>query len=294
MEIRILRYFWTIAEEGNISRAADLLHITQPTLSRQLRELEEELGTVLFYRDKKQLVLTEAGTFLKDRAEEILSLTDKTEQAFMDQKKQLFSGHISIGCVEADNSDTLALMLEEMVQDYPQVTFHIFSGTSDDITEKLDKGLIDLAILLEPIAVEKYEGITLPRTEKWGIVVSKDSFLADKKVMRPEDLMGVPLLCSARKEIQQMIADWMGTPLEQLNITGTYNLIFNIFSLVENRVGSALAIEGAIGNRYADEITFIPLSPAIETKCVAAWKKNRSFSPVVHEFIQRMKHAFKA
>lgn len=294
MEIRILRYFWTIAEEGNISRAAELLNITQPTLSRQLKELEEELGTALFYRDKKQMVLTDAGTFLKDRAEEILSLTDKTEQAFIDQKKQLFSGHISIGCVEADNSDTLALMLEEMVQDYPQVTFHIFSGTSDDITEKLGKGLIDLAILLEPISTDKYERMTLPRTEKWGVLVSNDSFLAQKQKMLPEDLIGVPLLCSARKEVQEMLADWMNTSTEQMNIAGTFNLIFNVFSLVENRVGSALTIEGAVLNLHVKNLTFIPLFPAIETKCVVAWKKNRSFSPVVSEFIQRMKNAFQA
>ncbi|MFB4473517.1 LysR family transcriptional regulator [Virgibacillus necropolis] len=244
MEIRVLRYFWTIAEEGSISRAAELLHITQPTLSRQLRELEEELGTELFYRENKQMTLTEAGVFLKDRAQEILSLTDQTEQAFMDQKKQLFSGHISIGCVEADNSDTLAMMLGEMVRDYPQVTFHIFSGTSDDITEKLDKGLIDLAVLLEPIPTDKYERIILPRTEKWGLLVSNESFLAQKKKMVPEDLIGVPLLCSARKEVQKMIADWMNVSIEQMNIVGTYNLIFNVFSLVENRVGSALTIDG--------------------------------------------------
>ncbi|WP_339285033.1 LysR family transcriptional regulator [Oceanobacillus sp. FSL K6-3682] len=294
MEIRILRYFWTIAEEGSVSRAAELLHITQPTLSRQLKELEEELGTELFYREKKQLHLTEAGVFLKDRAEEILSLTDKTEQAFFDQKKQLFSGHISIGCVEADNSDTLTMMLEEMVSDYPQVTFHIFSGTSDDITEKLDKGLIDLAILLEPIALDKYERMTLPRTEKWGVLVSNDSFLAQKKQMSPEDLAGVPLLCSGRTEVQKMIADWMGVSVERINIAGTFNLIFNVFSLVENRVGSALAIEGAVINGNARNVTFVPLSPEIETKCVVAWKKNRSFSPVVNEFIQRMKHAFEA
>ncbi|WP_328149770.1 MULTISPECIES: LysR family transcriptional regulator [Bacillaceae] len=294
MEIRVLRYFWTIAEEGSISRAAELLHITQPTLSRQLRELEEELGTELFYRENKQMTLTEAGVFLKDRAQEILSLTDQTEQAFMDQKKQLFSGHISIGCVEADNSDTLAMMLGEMVRDYPQVTFHIFSGTSDDITEKLDKGLIDLAVLLEPIPTDKYERIILPRTEKWGLLVSNESFLAQKKKMVPEDLIGVPLLCSARKEVQKMIADWMNVSIEQMNIVGTYNLIFNVFSLVENRVGSALTIEGSVMSRHVKNLTFVPLYPTIETECVVAWKKNRSFSPVVNEFIRRMKNAFEA
>ena len=139
MEIRLLKYFYTIAEEGTISQAAEVLHITQPTLSRQLKELEDELGTALFTRDNRKMVLTEAGLFLKSRAEEILSLTDQTMQAFEDRKKHLFSGHFTIGCVEADNSDTLSLILEEFINDYPDVRFHIHSGTGDDISDRLEK-----------------------------------------------------------------------------------------------------------------------------------------------------------
>lgn len=294
MEIRLLRYFLTIATEETISQAAKVLHITQPTLSRQLKELEEELGAELFTRERRKLELTEAGLLLRDRAQEILALTDKTEQEFMDQKKQLFSGHIAIGCVEADNSDTLAMMLEEFVSEYPQVTFHIFSGTSDVITEQLDKGLIDLAILLEPVATEKYERIVLPREETWGILVHKCSFLARKDEIEPEDLLGVPLLTAARKEVQGMIADWVGVHFDQLNVIGTYSLIFNVFALVENHVGSAVTIEGSTTYHHSDQLKFIPLNPEIKTHCVVAWKKNRIFSPVVKEFIQRFKHAFEA
>ncbi len=140
MELRVLRYFYTIAEQGNISQAAAVLHITQPTLSRQLKELEDELKTQLFIRNKRQLTLTDAGLFLKSRAEEILQLTQQTTQEFEDRRSELFSGHISIGCVEADNSDTLAMILEDFVADYPQVTFDIFSGNSEIITDRLDKG----------------------------------------------------------------------------------------------------------------------------------------------------------
>lgn len=179
MEIRVLRYFWTIVEENSVSKAAEQLHITQPTLSRQLRELETELGTELFTREKNRLKLTEAGLFLKSRAEEILSLTQRTEQEFEDQKKLLFSGNISVGCVEADNSDTLSMMLEEFVADYPEVTFNIYTATGDDITDLLDKGLIDLAILLEPVDTAKYNKIVLPRVERWELLVSNTSFLAD-------------------------------------------------------------------------------------------------------------------
>nr|WP_263314612.1 LysR family transcriptional regulator [Mammaliicoccus sp. Marseille-Q6498] len=294
MDIRILKYFCTIADEKSISQAANVLHITQPTLSRQLKELEDELGTALFYREKKQMFLTEAGIFLKNRAEEILYLTSQTEKDFLDQKKELFSGHISIGCVEADNSDTLAMMLEEMVRDYPQITFNIFSGTSDDITERLDKGIIDLAILLEPTNTLKYEKIVLPRSEKWGILVSKESFLSEKDEIEPEDLIGVPLMCSGRTEIQKMLSNWIGIPFSEMNIVGTFNLIFNVIPLVENRLGNALTIKGAGADWYNKSVEFIPLSPSIETQCVVAWKKSRSLSPAVNEFINRMKYAFEA
>lgn len=294
MDIRLLKYFCTIAEEKSISRAANVLHITQPTLSRQLKDLEISLDTKLFYREQKEMHLTEAGIFLKNRAEEILYLTEQTEKDFIHQKAILFSGHISIGCVEADNSDTLAMMLEELISDYPQVTFNIFSGTSDNITDQLDKGLIDLAILLEPINTTKYKKITLPRDEEWGILVSNQSFLSKKKRLEPKDLIGVPLLCSGRPEIQKMLANWMNIVFDEINVIGTFNLIFNIIPLVENRVANALTIKGAGEDWNTKNVTFIPLSPAIKTKCVVAWKKNRALSPVVNEFIQRMNYAFKA
>jgi DNA-binding transcriptional LysR family regulator len=294
MELRLLKYFYTIAEEETISQAAEVLHITQPTLSRQLKELEEELGTELFIREKRKMVLTEAGRFLKSRAEEILHLTEQTQRAFEDRRKQLFSGHFSIGCVEADNSDTLAMMLEEFISDYPDVHFHIQSGTGDDIKERLDKGLLDLAIVIEPVDTNKYEKIILPRKEKWGILASAESLLAQKSKLTKEDLKDIPLLISQREEIQEMFSSWLGIIPSELPIVGTYNLIFNVFSLVENNVGSALAIEGAISNRKQQTMRFIPLEPEIETSCVLIWKKNRAMSPVTEELIRRFNDAFEA
>ncbi|WP_071131246.1 LysR family transcriptional regulator [Enterococcus timonensis] len=292
MEIRLLKYFSVIAQEGTISQAAEVLHITQPTLSRQLKELEDELGTALFIREKRKMVLTEAGRFLKSRAEEILSLADQTQREFENRRKQLFSGHFTIGCVEADNSDTLAMMLEEMVSDYPEVHFHIHSGTGDDITDRLDKGLLDLAILLEPVSTDKYETIILPRKEKWGLLTSVDSFLSQKDELTKEDVQGIPLLISRRPEVQELFGEWLGVDTEKLPIVGTFYLIFNVFSLVENRVGSALTIEGAVSNRNIETIKFMPLAPEIETNCVLVWKKNRVMSPVVMEFIKRFKESF--
>lgn len=294
MELRHYRYFWTIAVEGTISKAATRLNITQPTLSRQLKEMEAELGVELFQREKKQLVLTPAGHYLKERAEEILSLAEKTEQEFLDQRQELFSGHLTIGCVEADNSDTLAMILEEFLNDYPQVTFSIFSSTSDEITTKLDMGLLDVAVLLQPVAAEKYEQLLLPRKETWGLLVGKGTFLAEKAVITPADIPGVPLLLPRRPETQALLAAWSGLAVANLNVRGNFNLIFNAFSLVENHVAAAFAIRGAATYHHSEQCKFVPLSPSIETQCVFVWKGNRAYTPVVREFIKRMNHAFKA
>ncbi|MFD0896620.1 LysR family transcriptional regulator [Loigolactobacillus binensis] len=290
MEIRLLKYFVTIAEEGTVSRAAQVLHITQPTLSRQLKQLETDLDTELFSRAKNHLQLTAAGLFLKSRAEEILALTEQTQQEFVDRKKQLFSGHIALGCVEADNSDTMSRMLEEFIADYPAVTFSIYTETSDDIVDRLDKGLIDLAILLEPINTEKYHKIVLPHTERWGLLVSNEAFLTESQVISPADVIGTPLLISGRPDVQHLVASWARCPLNKLNIIGNFNLSFNITSLVARQVGAAVCIEGA--PNYGSATKFIPFAPAVQTNCVLAWRRERETSPVVREFIRYFRRAF--
>lgn len=293
MEIRLLRYFLTIASEESISKAAKILGITQPTLSRQLKQFENSLGTELFYRENAKMFLTESGQFLKSRGEEILLLNDRTEQEFLNQKEEVLNGHIMIGCVEADNSDTIAMFLEELMTQHPQVRFTMFSGTSDIISERLDKGLLDIALLLEPVSTEKYEKIILPRKEHWGLLVSRESFLATKDSVTPEDLIGIPLLCTSRLEVQAMIQSWIPSE-ETLNIVGTYNLVFNVFSLVDNKVGSALAIEGAIANRKNENLKFLPLLPEKQTNCVLVWKKNSLLTPTVSKFVGMVKEAFES
>lgn len=294
MEIRTLKYFWTIAEEGTISKAAKALHITQPTLSRQLRELENELGTSLFIRGRRKLQLTDAGLFLKTRAEEILQLTQQTNLEFENRRKQLFSGRIAIGCVEADNSDTLALILEKFVQDYPQVTFTVYSGTSDDITTRLDKGLLDVAVLLKPVATEKYGEITLPRTERWGLLVSKDSSWAKKNAIQPADLREMPLFIAQRPEVRQLVTKWSGIDYAQLKVVGNFNLIFNVLALVKRQVGQAFGIEGATARIRPEGVKFIPLQPEVKTNCVLVWRRERNLTPAVNEFINYFKDAFGA
>ncbi|MGJ8731027.1 LysR family transcriptional regulator [Listeria aquatica] len=294
MEIRLLRYFLTVAEERNVSRAARALRITQPTLSRQLKEFESSLGTELFVRQNKELVLTEAGLLLKSRAEEILELTERTEQEFQDQKKALFSGHVSIGCVEADNSDTVAMMLEELVNEYPQVTFAIFSGTSDMIVERLEKGLLDLAVLIEPVDTKQFEKLVLPHEERWGLLVSKESFLAVQDEIEIADLARIPLLSSSRTEVAAMLGSWAKESGVSFQIVGTFNLIFNVIPLVENHVGSAIGIEGALSAWNLDRLKFLPLVPEVKTKCVLVWKKHREHSPSVAVLLQYFKDAFEA
>lgn len=294
MEIRMLRYFLAVAQEQSISKAAQVLRITQPTLSRQMKEFEKSLETKLFMTKNRKIYLTDSGLFLKKRAEEILYLNDRTEKEFLAKSEELLKGHISIGCVEADNSDTLSLMLEEFISEHSQVTFSIFSGTSDDIIEKLDRGLLDVAILLEPVATDNYHKLVLPRKEKWGLLISEDSFLANKEKIHVEELIGIPLLCSSRSEVQNMIQSWEGIKGKELNIVGTFNLIFNVFSLVENRVGSALTIEGAISNRASQTMKFLPIYPEITTDCVLVWPKQKLLSPVVEKLIETFKYAFGA
>lgn len=292
MEIRLLRYFWAVAQEGNISRAARILNITQPTLSRQIKELEESIGVPLFHREKNRLSLTQDGQFLKERAEEILVLDEKLESAFLAQRDKQLSGVITFGCVEADNSDTVAMLLEELISDYPQIQFNLVTGTSDDISDRLEKGILDLAVLIEPVPLNEVETLTLPREEKWGFLVSKELFIANNDYIQPEDIKGLPILCSGRSEVQNLLAEWSGISFDQLNIVGNYNLIFNILPLVDHKVGAALTIEGAIADRKLEEAVFIPVKPEVKTNCVLVWKK-RVQTPAVQELINRFNHAFK-
>jgi len=294
MEIRVLKYFHTIAEVGTISHAAQLLNITQPTLSRQLKDLEEELGTQLFTREKNRMELTEAGYFLKSRAEELLAISEQTLEDFQSRKGELFSGHLNIGSVEADNSDTLAMILEEFLSDFPQVTFHIQTGTSPELIEQLDKGLLDVAILLEPTDVHKYEKLVLPHAEKWGFATHKSSPLSKKTWIEPHDVQGIPMLLAQRKSIQDLICQWGNFQIDDLNVIGTYNWIANVDRLVENKVGSLITIEAALSNRKTENIVFIPLKPEMKTNCVLVWKKSRVLSLVAKEFVERFKYAFEA
>ena len=291
MELRVLRYYLTVAREENITRAADMLHITQPTLSRQMAELEEELHTRLFERTNRKIVLTESGMLLRRRAEELISLADKVQQEFQSGGDEL-TGLISIGSgVTAAVSACLPKLLQDYAQKYPQVRFELHTGTAAGIKDLLDKGLLDIGILMEPIEVEKYDFVRLPVKEVWGILMPADDPLAQKTAITPGDLQDLPLIVSWRIREREAKA-WFGGDTEHLNVFCTYDLIDNAATLVEHRLGYAFVIQGAL--KPAPGLTFRPLAPEVSNTSVLVWKRYQPSHPAVQKFIELAQDAYRA
>ena len=288
---RVLRYYLTVAREENITRAADMLHITQPTLSRQMAELEEELNTRLFERTNRKIVLTESGMLLRRRAEELISLADKVQQEFQSGGDEL-TGLISIGSgVTAAVSACLPKLLQDYAQKYPQVRFELHTGTAAGIKDLLDKGLLDIGILMEPIEVEKYDFVRLPEKEVWGILMPADDPLAQKTAITPGDLQDLPLIVSWRIREREAKA-WFGGDTEHLNVFCTYDLIDNAATLVEHRLGYAFVIQGAL--KPAPGLTFRPLTPEVSNTSVLVWKRYQPSHPAVQKFIELAQNAYRA
>ena len=288
MELRVLKYFLMVAREENITKAAALLHITQPTLSRQLMQLEEELGVKLFHRSKHRIILTEDGMLLKRRAQEMVSLSDKTVQE-LSHKDDMLSGEIAIGCGETKSMVFLSEQIRDFRQKNPLVQFSIHSAIADDIKERIEKGILDMGLLAEPVDISKYEFVRMPYKEQWGILTRRDSELALKKVIRPEDLADVPLLMVKRELVKNELASWFGEYYERLHISATYNLIINAAAMVRGGVGTALCFD--LGIKYHDDLCFVPLMPVLETGSVLVWKKNQAISKTSAHFIQTIKNA---
>ena len=291
MEIRVLKYFLMVAREENITKAAALLHLTQPTLSRQLMQLEAELGVKLFHRSKHSIILTEDGMLLKRRAQEIISLSDKTVQE-LSHKEDVLSGEIAIGCGETKNMLFLSEQIRKFRQKYPLVQFSIHSAIADDIKERIEKGILDIGLLMEPVDVGKYEFIRMPQKEKWGILVRKDSELAAKESINPKDLTNVPLIMVKRELVKNELASWFGDYYEGLQIAATYNLILNAASMVERGVGVALCFD--LGASFYEDLCFIPLAPTLETGSVLVWKKNQTLGAATSQFMRYLRNAFQA
>ncbi|CZR06182.1 LysR family transcriptional regulator [Trichococcus collinsii] len=293
MELRVIHYFLTVVYEENITSAAEKLHITQPTLSRQMMQLEEELGVQLFRRGKRKIALTSEGLLLKRRAEEILDLTNRTEKE-LKQQKPLMNGEIAIGGGETQFMRLLAEHIKRFSLDYPQVTYKFYSADADEIKDRANKGLLDICLLTEPVDVEKFDFIRIPQKEKWGVLMRKDSPLAQKAEINPDDLLTYPILVAGRSIVRNELVNWFDDTYDSLNIIGSYNLIYNAAIMVEADLGYALCLEKLIPDSAASQLCFRLLNPVLETGVVIAWKKYQTFPAVVAKFIEELKNAFKA
>lgn len=290
MEIRILRYFLAVAREESISRAAEYLHITQPTLSRQLMELEERLGARLLNRGKRnhRITLTDEGVLLRRRAEEILSLVDKTEAEFA-AADGVISGDVHIGGGETDAMRLIARTAQNLQRLYPNIRCHLFSGNADDVTEKLDKGLLDFGILIEPADIEKYNFIRLPAADRWGLLMRKDNALAEKEWISPDDLEEIPLIISRQELVRNEIAGWSGREFDRLHIVATYNLVYNASLMVDEGFGCALCLDKLVNTSESSSLCFRPLMPRLESRLDFVWKKHQVFSKAAGKFLAMLK-----
>ena len=288
MEIRVLRYFLTVVREEGINRAAEALHITQPTLSRQLAQLEEEIGVKLFHRGAKKIALTNEGILLRRRAEEILALVDRTEKELIEQD-ELVDGCITIGSGELSAVQILPDVIECFRKRYPLVTFDIFTGNADLVKEKMEKGLIDIGVLLEPIDMEKFDFIRLKDKERWVVLMRPDDPLAEKETVSAKDLKGAPLILPSRTNVQNEVVNWLSDSFQESNVLFTCNLPTNGALMVQRGLAYSLVIEGALPFWDKEKIICRPFSPELTTNSVFVWKKQQPFSPAATKFIEYIK-----
>lgn len=297
MEIRVLRYFLAVAREESITAAANFLHLTQPTLSRQIHDLEEELGQRLLIRKSHRVTLTPEGMLLRKRAEEILSMVDKTESEFRSLETTV-SGDVYIGSGETQAVRQIAEIIRRMQVEYPGIHYHMHSGNAQDITDRLDNGLLDFGILIQPADITKYDSLDLPAKDVWGVIMRKDSPLAAKEQLCKEDLLSLPLLCSRQAVLTQRhgnaFASWFGAEFEKLNIVSTYNLIYNAAIMVEAGVGYAVTLDHLANTSATSDLCFRPLFPRLESGLNIVWKKYQVFSPAAEVFLDHLKEAFTA
>lgn len=288
MEIRILRYFLTVAREGGISRAAEILHITQPTLSRQLSQLEEEVGVKLFHRGARGITLTNEGMLLRRRAEEILALVDRTERELIEQE-ELVEGRIVIGCGELAAMQVLPEVIEVFHKKYPLVSYDIFTANADLVKEQMDKGLIDIGVLLEPIDIEKFDFIRLAGKERWVVLMQPDDPLAEKDAISAKDLENLPLILPRRTNVQNELSNWLGDSFQNEKVLFTSNLSTNGAIMVQRGLAYAIVIEGSVPFWDQEQITYRPLYPELTANSVLAWKKQQPFTLAAGRFIEHLK-----
>ncbi len=290
MEIRVLRYFLEIAREENMTRAADSLHISQPSLSKEIKALEAELGKKLFTRTRSGLKPTEAGMLLRRRTEDILEMVDKTAAEF-NALDEINGGDIYIGCAESEQIKHLARVIKHFKEKYPLLRYHLSSGNTEQVAEKLDRGVLDLAFIVEPPDLSRYNYIEIPGADVWGVIMRRDSPLAEKTAVRPDDLLGLPLICSDQA-MRVDIPRWCGEKADGLNFTGTVNLCYNGSVFVREGLGYMLTFDGLIDTSAESGLCFRPLEPPLETKMYVIWKKYQMFTPIAEMLLKDLENYF--
>ncbi len=296
MELRVLQYFLAVAREQSIIRAAESLHLSQPTLSTQIKAMEEELGKQLLIRGTKgsrKVTLTEEGMILRKRAEEILNLVQKTEREIA-LSDQFIVGDVYIGTGETDAVRFIARAARELYKIYPGIHYHISSGNAQFVIEQLDKGLIDFGIVFGPVEQTKYSFIKMPFKDTWGVLMRQDSPIAAKETISPEDLRDKPLIVSQQENNQGELAAWMQKEVSELEIIATYNLLFNASLMVEEGLGYAIGFDKIINTSGNSNLCFRPLTPKREACMSIIWKKYQVFSKASEKFMQKMKEMPKA
>ena len=296
MELRVLQYFLAVAREQSISGAAESLHLSQPTLSTQLKAMEEELGKQLLIRGTKgsrKVTLTEEGMILRKRAEEILELVKKTESE-ISLSDDVVAGDVYIGTGETNIIRLFAKTARELQYDYPDIHYHISSGNSSYVMEQLDKGLIDFGLLYDSVDIAKYETLKIPIKDVWGVLMRRDSPLAAKEVICPEDLWDKPLIVSHQENAKRIISEWLKQDLSKLNIVATYNLVLNASLLTDEGFGYTICFDKLLDIVPSSSLCFRPLFPRLEAEATIVWKKYQVFSRAAEKFLQQLQQTFHA
>lgn len=287
LEIRVLRYFLAVAQEGSVTRAARALHLTQPTLSRQIRELEEELGQTLFSRGGRELSLTREGLLLRQRAEEIVGLAEITEKEFRSLGEKTVSGDLSIGCGESKALSFVTDALKVLQDEHPLIIPHFFSGNGEIVMDRLDKGLLDFAVLISAENTERYYSLPLPNHDTWGLLMDKDDPMAQKKAITAEDLLDIPLILSSQSLSRDELSGWLGFPMSRLHIAATYTLLFNGSLMVRSGLGYALCFDHIAPSGKDSPFAFRPLTSPLSL----VWKKHQILSAPAEAFLAKIREA---
>ena len=286
MDIRVLKYFLAVAREQSYSIAAERLHLSQPTLSRQLKELEEELGKTLLIRSNKGVTLTEEGMILRKRAEEIAELLDKAEQE-VKQSSETISGKVYIGAGETHAIKLIADTARKLQKEHPYISYSIYSADGADVTDRLDKGLIDFGLIFQSYDITKYESIEIPLKDKFGVLMRRDAELAKKDKLHISDLANKPLIVPRQANHSYLIAKMLGTEKENMNITAEYNLVYNGSVMASEGMGYCICFDKLINVTGESNMCFKPLEPEIEAGCNFVWKKHTVFTKAAELFLKQ-------